>query len=507
MADDVFGALQGSGIGSATAGADFFTPYILLTDINIWPKTASLEAGEILQINATKTPSDANEPVNWESTNTSVATVSSNGTVTAISDGSATITATGDESGIYDTATINVEDRAVVEFTALRILDKDFEEIGTIGNTKVRNLVIRKELGGSQSLSFSLPYRDREGPLAATSEIRSGRYIECEGQRYFPERLVKTRGADGNPFLSVTATHIFFEIEHLQANHDVGEYNNILNFLTKLLTQYGITVSGINADHPLYHTIRYVEYGKGNTVMDCLKTIFKPYFASFKVDNLQLLVIPDPGEIGTLGVEFKYAENNHAISKECDYSDIITKLYAEGDDDLEYIADAPSQIKNLYRQERERRISFSGVSYLPDLQYLADRYLDHKMRPLTTYRLSVAELNHISNIEELYPGRKFKINLGERVVVTDEEFGIDVESVVQQYSYRPLEHSELSDVVIGDLKPYDITFMEPETDEGVPGSGGSGDKPPRVCRSLHGIISTEEPSPGNYEENCLWFKY
>lgn len=67
----------------------------VITGISLDKSTATMEAGESLQLTATVLPADAdNRAVNWKSSNTTIATVSDNGLIKAIARGSATITAT-----------------------------------------------------------------------------------------------------------------------------------------------------------------------------------------------------------------------------------------------------------------------------------------------------------------------------------------------------------------------------------------------------------------------------
>ena len=85
-------------------------PIIKVTEINIWPTSAEIEAGQTQQFTATILPSDAdNKEVEWSSSDTSVATVAANGVVTGVGVGTATITATAkDDSGVKGETTITV---------------------------------------------------------------------------------------------------------------------------------------------------------------------------------------------------------------------------------------------------------------------------------------------------------------------------------------------------------------------------------------------------------------
>ncbi len=77
------------------------------------------EAGDTLQLSATVLPSTAtNKNVTWKSSNTSVATVSSSGLVTAVANGSATIVVTTADGGHTATCDITVE----IESTGVSVI-------------------------------------------------------------------------------------------------------------------------------------------------------------------------------------------------------------------------------------------------------------------------------------------------------------------------------------------------------------------------------------------------
>lgn len=84
---------------------------ILVNSISLSKASAILTVGETLEISATITPDDAaNKSVVWSSSNDNVANVSDNGVVTAIAEGTATITATAaDGSGVTETCEVTVK--------------------------------------------------------------------------------------------------------------------------------------------------------------------------------------------------------------------------------------------------------------------------------------------------------------------------------------------------------------------------------------------------------------
>ena len=84
-----------------------------VTSVSVSPTSATVNVGETTTLSATAAPSNAtNKTITWKSSNTSVATVS-NGVVTGVAEGTATITASS-ANGKSATATVTVNKPAVV---------------------------------------------------------------------------------------------------------------------------------------------------------------------------------------------------------------------------------------------------------------------------------------------------------------------------------------------------------------------------------------------------------
>lgn len=82
---------------------------IAVTGVTIAPKTASVDVDATTKLNSTVAPSTAtNKSVSYKSSDDAIATVSSNGTVTGVSEGDATITVTTQDGNKTDTATVTV---------------------------------------------------------------------------------------------------------------------------------------------------------------------------------------------------------------------------------------------------------------------------------------------------------------------------------------------------------------------------------------------------------------
>ncbi len=85
-------------------------PVVAVTGVSLDKSELSLSEGGKYTLTATITPSDAtNQNVTWSSDNTTVATVSDSGVVTAVAEGTANITVTTEDGGHTATCTVTVE--------------------------------------------------------------------------------------------------------------------------------------------------------------------------------------------------------------------------------------------------------------------------------------------------------------------------------------------------------------------------------------------------------------
>jgi uncharacterized protein YjdB len=82
-----------------------------VTDVSLDPISVTLKTGETKELVATVSPATAdNKNVTWTSSAEAVATVSSDGVVTAVAVGTATITVTTEEGDHTATCTVTVEE-------------------------------------------------------------------------------------------------------------------------------------------------------------------------------------------------------------------------------------------------------------------------------------------------------------------------------------------------------------------------------------------------------------
>lgn len=100
---------------------NFSTGTVAVNDISVDPTTATVTEGQNTDLTATVTPGNAsNGNVTWSSSNTSFATVDSNGVVTGVSAGTATITVTTQDGNRSATSTVTVQ-TATVSVTGVSV--------------------------------------------------------------------------------------------------------------------------------------------------------------------------------------------------------------------------------------------------------------------------------------------------------------------------------------------------------------------------------------------------
>jgi len=87
---------------------------IPVTEVTLSPSPLAVSTGASAQLTATVLPVNAtNKIINWSTNNASIATVTSNGLVSAIAAGSATITATSQDGSKIGISTVNVQSTAI----------------------------------------------------------------------------------------------------------------------------------------------------------------------------------------------------------------------------------------------------------------------------------------------------------------------------------------------------------------------------------------------------------
>lgn len=146
-------------------------PAVHVTGVSLNKNSTSIVEGSTEQLTATVTPSNATDKsVTWSSSNTSVATVS-NGLVTAVSAGTATITVTTTDGGYTATCLVTVPQPALTQYRLTNTATPGKDYLIANGNSGSVYL-LSNESGGSRTLK-GVPVTVTDGIVSITDAVAS----------------------------------------------------------------------------------------------------------------------------------------------------------------------------------------------------------------------------------------------------------------------------------------------------------------------------------------------
>lgn len=149
------------------------------TSVSVSPTTASIEAGETVQLTEIVLPSNAtNKSVTWSSSNTSVATVNSSGLVTGVSAGSATITVTTVDSSKTATCAVTVTPVVLTDYVQTNSLEVGKSYLIVNGNAG-SVYMLSNESGGSRQLK-GIQTTISNGKISISSSTAEKCLFTCE---------------------------------------------------------------------------------------------------------------------------------------------------------------------------------------------------------------------------------------------------------------------------------------------------------------------------------------
>ncbi|WP_077317579.1 Ig-like domain-containing protein [Virgibacillus proomii] len=126
------------------------TNYSEPQSIDVSPKTNNLNVGGLKNLTAKVSPDTAKQTVTWSSTDDKIATIDTNGKVSAVSKGQVTITATSTDKGdVKGTATVNVKQPV----TGVTISPKSAEI--EVGSTQQLTATIAPDNADNKKVTYS----------------------------------------------------------------------------------------------------------------------------------------------------------------------------------------------------------------------------------------------------------------------------------------------------------------------------------------------------------------
>jgi uncharacterized protein YjdB len=192
---------------------------IAVSSVSVSPTTTSLPVGSTEQLTATVSPSNAtNQSVIWSSSNPSVATVNSTGLVTAVAEGSSSITATTVDGNFTATCAVSVMEEQVIDGYF-----ENFDSGTALGWTLTANIGV-----SNGSLSSS-------GWAALTRGIYDGAIFESP-YTYSLDMLSSSKPANDK------FTYILFNYQDVN-NHHMVEFTGAKSGVARLRKRVNGTLS------------------------------------------------------------------------------------------------------------------------------------------------------------------------------------------------------------------------------------------------------------------------
>ena len=200
---------------------------VAVSDVDLDKTSASLEKGETLTLKATFAPEDATETeLTWKSSDSSVATVSEDGVVTAVAKGTATITATA-ESGVEASCEITVTETVSESATSV-----------TLNKTTLALVV-----GKSETLTATVAPTGATDKVTWTSSNTAVATVSAEG--------VVTAVSEGETTIAATAGSVSASCKvTVSAEASVGESKTIakVEYTVTDATANTVKVTGVKAN-------------------------------------------------------------------------------------------------------------------------------------------------------------------------------------------------------------------------------------------------------------------
>jgi hypothetical protein len=145
-----------SGASERIVTLKVFDPDVIpVTNIMVSPAMTSLFVGESKLLSTLVYPSNASDKsLNWSSSDTSMATVNSNGLVTAHNAGIVTVTASTQDGAYTDECVVTVVSKEIIPVSGVNI-STDSVTLTTVGEKKTLNVTVLPSNATNQNLSWS----------------------------------------------------------------------------------------------------------------------------------------------------------------------------------------------------------------------------------------------------------------------------------------------------------------------------------------------------------------
>ena len=308
--------------GGKIATCKVIVDHVHVTDVTLDKTTATLTVGDTVTLTATVSPEDATDKsVTWTSDNESVATIDSNGKITAVAEGTAIIVVATHDGGKIATCKVIVNE-AVIHVTDVT-LDKTSITLDPCSTEQLTATVLPEEATDKSvtwtSLNTNIATVDSNGKITAVAKGTT-------------TITVKTNDGDKTATCSVTINERFINI-HIESG------NNGSVSKTEVVVDKGSTFGQIKSElspqpNPSFEVYEWIRVdGSGNYISE-ITDDYK--FEDEDKVNLKVLfnhtdsphsIATQEGQWGEIKVKYKLLDNHECqllteyegTDKECGY--------------------------------------------------------------------------------------------------------------------------------------------------------------------------------------------
>lgn len=309
---------------------------------------------------------------------------------------------------------------------------------------RANEVCISQEINATPVLNFSMDVDSSNWKY-----IRQNNLILCDGQIY---KIFKKSRQKGNTVTkAVTALHIVSEASQkliLTFPKQIGKTpKEILSVAFADTPFYLITALPNGMEWVTEPTDFLDDISKVTPLEITKKLIEKLGKGELYIDNYGIALVEKLiSNTNTVNVTTKF--NAKSISDEEDGTDIITRLYPFGKDDMPLAGVVP-YIDSPMLSEFGLREGFKEYKDVTDPEELFKK-AEYEFSEDNPKRIDMPNLSYNVSLIDLYKiyGDNYKIGLGDSIKITDTDLGIDTVQRVVKYQYYPFS-AQSSNVTLG----------------------------------------------------------
>jgi len=289
------------------------------------------------------------------------------------------------------------------------------------------DIILSKELNGSDTLEFNIPFSDGK-----RASLASEKTILMSTEKYKVRTITDERSEDGKLITHIYAEAAFYDLAYFRKPDDV-EYKDQP---ATVPLAYALDGTGWTIGEVTVSTIRSWQCME-RSALAVLRMIRSVYGGDLVFDNGNRTVSLLTSYGSDTGAAFAYRKNMRSIKRVVDTRTLITRLYAYGADGITFASingGKPYVEDFTYTSEvRSGSLDLSNfTSPQQMLQFTQMRMADYA-KPNISYEMQVMDLSVLSGWEHE------NFSVGDLVTVDDQELDIRIKTRIVRMDYNVQE--------------------------------------------------------------------